>query len=128
MISLEDLKNYKVEERQALCGPYHRFTVCVMAPPSFGGVVVLQMLQMLEAKTTTAVTTANAAKGVDFSQPEFAHLFAEAGKLAQSDRHHYVADPGYFQVPAKALVANNYLKQRAQLIQEQVLPNGFART
>lgn len=123
LISLEDLKNYKVEERQALCGPYLRFTVCVMAPPSFGGVVVLQMLQMLEAKTSTALTTANAAKGVNFSQPEFAHLFAEAGKLAQSDRHRYVADPGYFQVPAKALVANNYLKQRAQLIQEQVLPN-----
>ena len=114
LITLDDLKNYKVEERQALCSPYLRFTVCVMAPPSFGGVVVLQMLQMLEAKT---------AQGFNFNQPEFAHYYAEAGKLAQSDRQRYVADPGFFQVPAKALVANNYAKQRAQLIQEQALPN-----
>jgi gamma-glutamyltranspeptidase/glutathione hydrolase len=113
LIALDDLKNYKVEERQALCGPYLLYKVCVMAPPSFGGVVVLQMLQMMEAKT------ANTAK---FNQPEFAHIYAEAGKLAQSDRQRYVADPGYFQVPAKALVANNYLRQRAQLIQEQTLP------
>jgi gamma-glutamyltranspeptidase/glutathione hydrolase len=113
LIALDDLKNYKVEERQALCGPYLLYKVCVMAPPSFGGVVVLQILQMMEAKT------ANTAK---FNQPEFAHIYAEAGKLAQSDRQRYVADPGYFQVPAKALVANNYLRQRAQLIQEQTLP------
>ncbi|MEN9995840.1 MAG: Gamma-glutamyltranspeptidase precursor [Pseudomonadota bacterium] len=113
LIALDDLRNYKVEERQALCGPYLLYKVCVMAPPSFGGVVVLQMLQMMEAKT------ANTAK---FNQPEFAHIYAEAGKLAQSDRQRYVADPGYFQVPAKTLVANNYLRQRAQLIQEQTLP------
>ncbi len=120
LITLDDFKNYKVEERQALCGPYLVYKVCVMAPPSFGGVVVLQMLQMIEAKTDNTSHTSNAAQ---FNQPEFAHIYAEAGKLAQSDRQRYVADPGYFQVPAKALVANHYLKQRAQLIQEQTLPN-----
>jgi gamma-glutamyltranspeptidase/glutathione hydrolase len=123
LITLDDLKNYKVEERQTLCGPYLLYKVCVMAPPSFGGVVVLQMLQMIEAKIATTSHSSNNSHAPHFNQPEFAHIYAEAGKLAQSDRQRYVADPGYFQVPAKALVANNYLKQRAQLIQEQTLPN-----
>jgi gamma-glutamyltranspeptidase/glutathione hydrolase len=112
LMTLDDLKNYKVEERQALCGPYLRFKVCVMAPPSFGGVVVLQMLQMMEAKM------ANAA---NFNQAEFAHAYAEAGKLAQSDRQRYVADPAYVNVPAAALVLPSYVKQRANLIQATTL-------
>jgi gamma-glutamyltranspeptidase/glutathione hydrolase len=86
-----------------------------MAPPSFGGVVVLQVLQMIEAKGNLSNT------GSLFNQVEFAHVFAEAGKLAQSDRQYYVADPSFHQVPAQALVASPYLKQRAQLIQEQAL-------
>ena len=115
LMTLEDLQNYKVEERQALCAPYLRYKVCVMAPPSFGGVVVLQVLQMIEAKGNLSNT------GSLFNQVEFAHVFAEAGKLAQSDRQYYVADPSFHQVPAQALVASPYLKQRAQLIQEQAL-------
>lgn len=113
LMTLDDLKGYKVEERQPLCGPYLRYKVCVMAPPSFGGVVVLQMLQMIEAKVTHVA---------QFNQPAFVHIFAEAGKLAQSDRRHYVADPAFFKVEAQALVAPNYVKQRAQLIQTQTLP------
>ena len=112
LMTEDDLKNYKVEQRQPLCAPYLQYKVCVMAPPSFGGVVVLQVLQMLEAKWGNRV---------DFSQPDFAHTFAEAGKLAQVDRHQYVADPAFFKVPAEALVKADYLKQRAALIQNETL-------
>ena len=114
LMTEDDLKNYKVEQRQPLCAPYLQYKVCVMAPPSFGGVVVLQVLQILEAKWGNRV---------DFSQPDFAHTFAEAGKLAQVDRHQYVADPAFFKVPAEALVKADYLKQRAALIQNQTLPS-----
>jgi len=114
LMSEDDLKNYRVEEREPLCGPYLRFSICVMAPPSFGGVMVLQVLQMLAEKSNL---------GTDFNQPEFAHAFAEAGKLAQVDRHRYVADPAFFKVPAKALVNPAYVKQRAALIQSNTLPS-----
>jgi gamma-glutamyltranspeptidase/glutathione hydrolase len=113
LMTEEDLKNYQVEEREPLCGPYLRYSVCVMAPPSFGGVVVLQVLQMLAEKSSL---------GTDFNQPEFAHAFAEAGKLAQVDRRRYVGDPAFFNVPAKALVNPGYVKQRAALIQSNTLP------
>ncbi|MEN9900326.1 MAG: Gamma-glutamyltranspeptidase precursor [Pseudomonadota bacterium] len=114
LMTEEDLKNYQVEEREPLCGPYLRYSVCVMAPPSFGGVVVLQVLQMLAEKSSL---------GTDFNQPEFAHAFAEAGKLAQVDRQRYVADPAFFKVPAKALVNPAYVKLRAALIQTNTLPS-----
>lgn len=114
LMTEEDLKNYQVEEREPLCGPYLRYRVCVMAPPSFGGVMVLQVLQMLAEKSSL---------DTDFNQPEFAHTFAEAGKLAQVDRHRYVADPAFFKVPAKALVNPAYVKQRAALIQSATLPS-----
>ena len=114
LMTEEDLKSYPVEEREPLCGPYLRYRVCVMAPPSFGGVVVLQVLQMLAEKSNL---------GTDFNQPEFAHAFAEAGKLAQVDRRLYVSDPAFFKVPAKALVNPAYVKQRAALIQTNTLPS-----
>ena len=114
LMTEDDLKNYPVEEREPLCGPYLRYRICVMAPPSFGGVVVLQVLQMLAEKSSL---------GTDFNQAEFAHAFAEAGKLAQADRHRYVADPAFFKVPAKALVNPAYVKQRAALIQSNTLPS-----
>ena len=112
LMTEDDLKNYQVEEREPLCGPYLRYSVCVMAPPSFGGVVVLQVLQMLAEKSSL---------GTDFNQPEFAHAFAEAGKLAQVDRRRYVGDPAFFKVPTKALVNPAYVKQRAALIQSNTL-------
>ena len=114
LMTEDDLKNYPVEEREPLCGPYLRYRICVMAPPSFGGVMVLQVLQMLAEKSSL---------GTDFNQAEFAHAFAEAGKLAQADRHRYVADPAFFKVPAKALVNPAYVKQRAALIQSNTLPS-----
>ena len=114
LMTEDDLKNYPVEEREPLCGPYLRYRICVMAPPSFGGVMVLQVLQMLAEKSSL---------GTDFNQAEFAHAFAEAGKIAQADRHRYVADPAIFKVPAKALVNPAYVKQRAALIQSNTLPS-----
>ena len=114
LMTEDDLKNYPVEEREPLCGPYLRYRICVMAPPSFGGVMVLQVLQMLAEKSSL---------GTDFNQAEFAHAFAEAGKLAQVDRQRYVADPAFFKVPAKALVNPAYVKQRAALIQSNTLPS-----
>ena len=114
LMTEEDLKNYQVEEREPLCGPYLRYSVCVMAPPAFGGVMVLQVLQMLAQKSNL---------GTDLNQPEFAHAFAEAGKLAQVDRRRYVADPAFFKVPSKALVNPAYVKKRAALIQSNTLPS-----
>lgn len=112
MISEADLRAYRALPREPLCAPFLVYKVCAMGPTSFGGVVVLQMLQMLEARSG-----GEAANGrFNFGDPEFVHLYAEAGRLAQADRLHYIGDPAFSIVPSVALTAALYLKDRARLI------------
>lgn len=102
-----DLKGYRPRERTPICAPFLAYRVCTMGPTSFGGVVVLQLLQMLEAR----------AEGrFDFEDPAFAHLYANAGYLAQADRRHYVGDPDFVPVPVEGLIARAYVQSRAGMI------------
>jgi gamma-glutamyltranspeptidase/glutathione hydrolase len=100
-----DLRDYRAEERDPVCAPFLAYKVCTMAPPSFGGILVLQLLQMVEAR---------AGGRFDFDDPGFAHLYAEAGKLAQADRRQFVGDPEFVKVPVAALVDPAYTAQRAR--------------
>jgi len=112
LITEADVLGYRAVVRDPLCAPFLVYSVCVMAPPSFGGVVVLQLLQMLEARPWQG----GAAQRFDFDDPAFVHFYAEAGRLAQADRLSYVGDPGFVPVPADALVAAGYVRERAGLI------------
>ena len=112
MISEADLRAYRAQPREPLCAPFLAYKVCAMGPTSFGGVVVLQMLQMLEARLQGAAPAGK----FNFDDPAFAHLYAEAGRLAQADRLHYIGDPAFYNVPSASLIAAPYLKERARLI------------
>ena len=107
-----DLGAYRAHPREPLCRPFLAHTVCVMGPASFGGVVVLQVLQMLELRPSSP----GSASRFDFNDPEFAHYYAEAGRLAQADRLNYVGDPNFTRVPSAALVAGAYVSARAGTI------------
>lgn len=103
----EDVSAYRAVEREAVCAPFLAYRVCTAPPPSFGGIAVLQILQMVQTR----------AQGqFDFEDPSFLHLFAEAGKLAQADRRLHVGDPDHVPVPTRELVSGTYARQRAQLI------------
>ncbi|MGG4775635.1 gamma-glutamyltransferase [Paenalcaligenes sp. Me52] len=107
-LSLADLQSYAAVEREPLCGPYRRYTVCGMPPPSSGGLTVLQLLRVLQQFPMQQF----APQGV-----EAVHYFSEAGRLAYADRDFYVADPGYVDMPVKGLLSPAYLRQRSALIQ-----------
>ena len=107
-----DLAANRAEPREPVCAPFLLYSVCVMGPSSYGGVVVLQILQMLEARPVPA----SGALRFNFDDPEFVHYYAEAGRLAQADRVNYVGDPGFVRVPTTALVAGAYVRERARLI------------
>lgn len=104
LMTEEDLHAARAEERAPLCRPFLVYRVCAMGPTSHGGIVVLQILQMLEARGI---------QRFDFDDPGFVHLYAEAGRLAQADRRRHVGDPGFVEVPAEALVDGPYLRRRA---------------
>ena len=107
LMTADDLRAYRAAEREPICAPFLTYRVCTAPPPSFGGIAVLQMLQMVQAR---------AGGRFDFEDPAFLHLFAEAGRLAQADRRLYVGDPDHVRVPMPELLAADYLRQRAQRI------------
>jgi gamma-glutamyltranspeptidase/glutathione hydrolase len=102
-----DLAGYRIEEREPVCGTYRQRTVCGMGPPSSGGITTLQILGLLGRFDM---------KKRDPRSVEWAHLFAEAGRLAYADRDVYIADPAFLDVPIGGLVNETYLRRRARQI------------
>jgi gamma-glutamyltranspeptidase/glutathione hydrolase len=106
-ISLADLTAYQPKQRDPLCIPYRQFKICSMAPPSSGGLAVLQMMGML-AYQPMAKLKPNSVEAI--------HLISQAGKQAFADRERFAADPDFVKVPVQGLLAADYLKQRATLL------------
>ncbi|GAC14874.1 gamma-glutamyltransferase [Aliiglaciecola lipolytica] len=102
-----DLANYQSKERDPICGMYRSYRICGMAPPSSGGISVLQILKMLEGFDISKM---------DADSLEFTHLFTQASKLAYADRDKYIADSDFVQLPFAALINQTYLSDRADLI------------
>ena len=106
-LSLADLRAYRAVEREPVCGPYRIWIICGMPPPSSGGITVVQILTMLEQFPLDREPPLSA---------RFAHLFAEAGRLAFADRKRYLADSDFVQVPVMALIDHSYLARRSESI------------
>src|SRR3954469_8412939 len=109
-LTLADMSAYRPIEREPVCGPYRIWLICSMAPPSSGGVGVLQILGILE-RTAFSTAPPESARAV--------HFFAEAGRLAYADRARYLGDPDFVSVPVARLLSAQYLQKRAALIGEQ---------
>ena len=102
LITLEDLKNYRVVLREPVRGTYRGYDIVSMPPPSSGGVHLVQLLNMLEV-WPLAELGANSAATV--------HRLAEAMKLAYADRSEYLGDPDFVKVPVAGLTAKAYAKE-----------------
>jgi gamma-glutamyltranspeptidase/glutathione hydrolase len=109
-LTLADMAAYRPVEREPLCGPYRVWMLCSMAPPSSGGVAVLQILGILQ-HTPFAASPPQSARAV--------HFFAEAARLAYADRGRYLGDPDFVPVPVARLLSPAYLQKRAALIAER---------
>ena len=77
MISHSDLQNYRVIERQPVCGDFRDNRVCAMPPPSSGGVHPIQMLNILEGWDLKAMGHNSAA---------YIHRLVESMRRAYADR------------------------------------------
>jgi gamma-glutamyltranspeptidase/glutathione hydrolase len=106
-MSLDDLARYRAKERAPVCGPYRRYRLCGMGPPSSGGITLIELLGMLQRFPPVQL---------DLDAPCAVHLFAEAGKLAFADRERYLADTDFVPAPVAGLLDPHYLAERARLI------------
>jgi gamma-glutamyltranspeptidase/glutathione hydrolase len=103
IISLSDLKNYKAKFRTPLSFSYNGYTVYGFPPPSSGGIILLQMMKMVE-------NSAQIKKG--FQSSEATQIMIEAERRAYADRAEHLGDPDYWKVPLKGLSNDKYIAKR----------------
>jgi gamma-glutamyltranspeptidase/glutathione hydrolase len=107
-MTVQDLANYEVVERQPVCLNYRGHNVCGMGPPSSGALAVGQILGILENFELTG-------NPLDVDN---VHLFTQAGRLAFADRGLYVGDTDFVTVPVAGMLDKDYLATRAALISD----------
>jgi gamma-glutamyltranspeptidase/glutathione hydrolase len=103
VMTLEDLANYQVQIREPISGSYRGQRVISFPPPSSGGVILLQMLGMLE-RYPISKWGPLASRTV--------HLMAEIERRAYADRSRWLGDPNFFAVPTTGLLKPSYIKSR----------------
>ena len=96
LMTADDLKNYKAVERPVLRGSYRGFGIVSMPPPSSGGVVLIEMLNVLEGFKLKA------------DDPASTHLMVETMRYAYADRAHLLGDPDFVKAPIAGLLSKRY--------------------
>jgi gamma-glutamyltranspeptidase/glutathione hydrolase len=103
IINYEDLKNYKAKERTPTQFNYHGYDIISMPLPSSGGILLQQMLGMIDDKKIAAMKFQTAAS---------VQLMTEAERRAYADRAEFLGDIDFVKVPVKTLVSKKYLAGR----------------
>ena len=107
LLTAKDLLDYQPRWREPVIGSYRGFRVASFPPPSSGGAVLVQALNVLEG-FDLAELRAGGAPAI--------HLVTEAMKLAFADRAAYMGDSDFVEVPIARLVSKEYAQvQRARI-------------
>ena len=102
LITMEDMHGYVAKEREPLRGNYRDHEIISMPPPSSGGAVLLEMLNILEGYDF---------KKMDWASSDRYHLMTEAMRRAFADRAEYMGDSDFVKVPIAGLVDKGYAAQ-----------------
>ncbi len=114
ILSFKDLNQYKVRILKPVCGSYRIFEVCSMAPPSSGGIALIQILNILENTDLS---------NLRHNSEEYLRILISAMDFAYRDRAEYLGDPDFFSVPQNFLTSKKYAKELFKRIQENKLPS-----
>ena len=99
LITADDLAKYEVKEREPLHGQYRGYEVVSAPPPSSGGVVLLEVLNMLEGYDLNKLGSRSA---------DSIHLTVEAFRRAYMDRAELLGDPDFARIPVAQLIDKKY--------------------
>jgi gamma-glutamyltranspeptidase / glutathione hydrolase len=103
VITMDDLKNYKAKWRTPHSFTYKGYAIVSMPMPSSGGVLLHQMLKMLEDKPLSSY---------GFLSPQAVQLMTEVERRAYADRAEYMGDADFYKVPVEKITSEAYLKNR----------------
>ena len=99
IMTAQDLADYQPIWRNPIVVSFDSLKVYGMPPPSSGGILVGQILKLIEPYDLDGMTA---------TSPEFAHLFSECCRRAFADRATHLGDPDFWEIP-------NYLLNAAYL-------------
>lgn len=95
--SVEDLARYEVVERTPVIGSYHDIRIVSAPPPSSGGIVLIEALNILERYDLAG------------SEPvQRTHYVIEAMRRAYRDRAEFLGDPDFTDVPVARLTSKEH--------------------
>ncbi|PDH39755.1 MAG: gamma-glutamyltransferase [Rhodothermaeota bacterium MED-G19] len=103
IISYEDLNNYSSIWRKPIIGKYKNHKIISMAPPSSGGIALLQLLHGAEKLNVG---------NYEHNSLEYINTIAEIESRVYADRSTYLGDSDFYNVPIDDLIDNKYLDNR----------------
>jgi gamma-glutamyltranspeptidase/glutathione hydrolase len=116
LMTSEDLKNYQPVERPVLRGTYRGLTILSMPPPSSGGVLLIEMLNILEGFNLKR------------DDPASVHLMVETMRYAYADRAKLLGDPDFVKVPVAGLTSKRYAAEvRGRIDRQRATPSDKIR-
>jgi gamma-glutamyltranspeptidase / glutathione hydrolase len=110
LMTMEDLRGYVAKERVPLRSTYRGYKVISMPPPSSGGAVLIEMLNILEGFDL---------KAFDSASSDRYHLMTEAMRRAFADRAEYMGDSDFVKVPVAGLIDKAYAEKLRSTIDTQ---------
>ena len=105
---LEDLHQYKIKLRTPIKSSYKDLTLVLPPPPTSGGVVVTQILSMLDSIELDYL-----------SQAQQVHVVAEAMRRAYQDRAVFLGDPDFTEIPMQMLLDKQYAQKKFETFDPQ---------
>lgn len=105
LITFDDLKFYQPVNRKVIEGTYKEYDIISMGPPSSGGILLIQMLNMLENYTVDKIS---------FNSTDYVHLLTEIERLAYADRAEHLGDSDFWKVPIDMLTSKEYASERVK--------------
>jgi gamma-glutamyltranspeptidase/glutathione hydrolase len=119
VMTTDDLAKYKTEILEVVRGNYRGYDILSMPPPSSGGALLVQVLNILE--------------GYDLGKdgpnaPTTLHMMVEAMKRSYADRAEFFGDPAFVNVPLERLISKEYAgRLRASIDLAQATPSSQIR-
>ena len=107
LITKEDLHNYESKYRPPILGTYKGYEIVSMGPPSSGGALLVNMLNMLEYYPIDTIS---------WNSSNYIHLLTEVERRAYADRAEHMGDPDFWNVPISMLTSKKYAKSRIENI------------
>jgi gamma-glutamyltranspeptidase/glutathione hydrolase len=103
IIGYNDLKNYEAKFREPVLFKYKQYEILTMPLPSSGGILLPQMMKMIEDKEIASY---------GFQTTRSVQLMTEVERRAYADRAKYLGDVDFYKVPMKKLVSDEYIRER----------------